>query len=485
MGFDLEDRVPPHDLQAEAAILSTMLLDPQRCAEVIPQIDPADFYSDANQKVFEGMAAVWESGRPLDILTLRSHLEDKGWLERVGGARYLAEILDCVPAVSNVSTYCEIVRNKAKLRSLAQTCRLYTARAYEQGVEAQSLCEEAEDAVANVSRARGDKEIETIKSAVAQAMDTVHAASKSGVSRTGAPTGIRRLDEITGGWQSTDLIIVAARPGMGKTAFALQEALTVSRFDGTIFGDHGQKVAALVFSLEMPKSQLAMRLLCQEARCDLHLIRQGKVQKAPRDEWRYLTAAAGAISKARLYVDDESSPTPSMIRAKTMRAKSMLERQGMRLGLVVIDYLQITSTPADPTIKSRTEAVGRIARDFKKIARDAEVPVMACAQLNRGPEEGKGRRPRLSDLRDSGEIEQEADVVAFLYRPGYYERLGDDGEPKADPKAREPQDCEIIVAKQRNGPLATVEVGFTPAYTRFDVVAGEYDNVEQMPIRPN
>jgi len=449
--------VPPNDLTAEAAVLSTVLLDPERYgAEVIASLHPEHFYSDANAKIFHAMIDLHGRGVPIDILTVRSWLADREMLQRVGGAVYLAEVLDAVPVVSNVKAYCDRVKDKWRLRELIRASQVIAAEAYAHPGEAQSFLDDAEAKIAGVARGQVDKELVPLSVAIKESSDRMEVAARSDGMRLGAPTGFKRLDQVTGGWMATDLILVAARPGMGKTSFAMQAAKTVAEYKGAVFGEPATPNGniAVVFSLEMPRDQLAMRLVCQGARIDLNRARLGMVTNEELGRMQYVR---NELYKLPMYLDDTVGLGPLDLRAKLQRSVAMASRLGYHIALAVVDYLQIMN-PQDPAARSRQEQVGSIARALKRTARAVNVPIMALCQLNRGPEEGRGgRRPMLSDLRESGELEQEADVVAFLYREDYYDK---DAETKGT--------CDVIVAKQRNGPTDTIRLAFEKQYTRFD-----------------
>jgi len=473
-----DDRVPPCDVQAEGAVISAVLLHPESASEAFSVVQPEHFYSDANRQICAALLELFQQGKTIDILTVRSWLTERDKLQRIGGAKYLAEILDCVPAITNVGVYASIVRDKWRKRQIIATCQMFAAQGYGHVGTSQELCDEVEAAVSSIARDEVDIGVHPLSVAVDAAYKRIQVASQSGGGRTGVPTGIPRLDDLTGGWQATDLIVLAARPGVGKTALAMHQALVVGSFHGSVFGEPEAPagVASLVFSLEMPEAQLAMRLICMESGCDLSEVRKGMV---PKTWWPRLTAAAGSLHKVRMFIDDQTGLPVFAMRSKVMRTKAELQKKGMRLGLVVVDYLQKMTT-RDPSLHSRAEVVGAIARGLKDIARDAEVPVMALSQLNRSSEQGS-RRPQLSDLRESGDIEQEADVVAFLYDPNgptKPDKNKGDEENRAQAKAdaRKPRKIELLIEKQRNGPVGSVKLGFIAGCTKFAELTDEYDD---------
>jgi replicative DNA helicase len=480
-------RVPPCDLDAEAAVLSAIMLKPDVAAEAFSVAQPHHFFSDANRNIALALFDLYQSNSPIDILTVRAWLADRDKLNRSGGSSYLALILDSVPSVSNVETYAEIVRDKARTRTLIATCSQFAAIGYTHAGSAQEICDQAEAAVGSIARDDASGDVQPLTVSVGKAFQRIQAASKGSAGRTGAPTGFAKLDRLTGGWQATDLIIVAARPGMGKTAFGIGQALATARYGGMVFGEE-QTVggcASLVFSLEMPDEQLAMRLICMEARADLQAVRQGMVGT---ETWRRLTSTAADLHKVRMHIDMTGGIQVYELRSKVMRAKAKLAKLGQRLSLVVVDYVQKITTN-DPRARSRTEYVGSVVRSLKDVARDAEVPIMALAQLNRAIEQGSNRRPMLSDLREAGDLEQEADVVAFLYDPNRKDESQadrDEDDPvKIAEKARKPRDVEFIIEKQRNGPVGTVKMRWTPACTRFDDPAPSYQSLAPQEAAPH
>jgi len=465
----LEGRVPPNDLDAEAAVLATILLKPETLDRIGALLSPDHFYSEANRKIFEAFIDLSMKGRPIDVLTVKSLLSDRNLIQRIGGPAYLAEIMELVPAVTNIDTYARAVREKWRMRQLIGTCQQVAAEGYGNVEEVQLFIDQAEQSIYDLARTPEATTVQSIKEVITRAFEQVNEAYKRGNRITGVPTGFSMMDKITGGFNPGDLIIVAARPGMGKTSLVLNMAVNVALpkiieaqggesdgLGGEVRRESGGGVA--VFSLEMPREQLAARMLCSEARVDVSKLRQGALQG---EDWRKLTMAAAELSKLPIWIDDDSDLSPLALRAKVRRIQTLCEQQGTKLGLVVIDYLQLMSGNAKVT--SREQQISEISRNLKKLAKDLHVAVIALSQLNRAVETrgGKDKRPQISDLRESGAIEQDADMIIFIFREDYYE--------KEDPSVAGL--AELIVAKQRNGPTGKIKVRFTQSCTRFDNLA--------------
>lgn len=456
---DLGDRVPPNDLMAEAAVLSAVLLSRDALDRVLPILSPEHFYSDANGKIYEAFVDLSSLGRTIDILTVRSWLDDHGVLQRAGGAPYLVEILDAVPAIANVDEYARRIKEKWRLRELINTCRRVSAEGYGPLVDVQQFIDSAEQSVYDIARTPETTTVQPLKEVIQTTFSRLNESLKRGNRITGTSTGFTQLDKLTGGLNDGDLVIVAARPGMGKTSLVLNMAVNVAlpkRVQMQERGPSNEQIeggaGVAIFSLEMPREQLASRLLCSEARVDVSKLRQGYLQP---EDWSQLTRAAGELAKLPIWIDDTSDLSILDLRAKVRRIQSM---QGAPLGLVMIDYLQLMS--GNPKITSREQQISEISRNLKKLAKDLSVPVVALSQLNRAVETRgtKDKRPQLSDLRESGAIEQDADMIIFIYRDEYY-------NPDQEGVAGQ---AELIVAKQRNGPTGRIKVRFTKSCTRFD-----------------
>jgi len=468
----LGGRVPPHDLEAEKAVLSACLLSPDAFDLVQEVISPEHCYSDAHRHILDAVFDLKNSGQAVDLVAVRGWLQTRGRLEQVGGSAYLVQITQATPAIVNVVQHATTVREKWRLRQLIQACHRVAAEGYGDCGEVQAFIDDAEQQVFDIARVASASEIVPIKAAIKDAFEIIAAAAKrGGRGITGVPTGFDDLDRLTSGLHGGELFIVAGRPGMGKTSFVLNMAANIARprrvdlSDGA--DDYGEAsveesgYGVAFFSLEMPKEQLASRLLAAEARVDVSRIRSGTLRG---DDWNKLTEAAARLGRMPLWLDDTPALTLLEVRAKIRRLQAELERGGRegapanRLGLVAVDYLQLMQGRRDAG--SREQEISELSRGLKQLAKEMDVPVLALSQLNRSVETRttKDKRPQLSDLRESGAIEQDADTILFIYRDEYYFK-GESVEPKV---------AEIIIAKQRNGPTATVKTTFTAEYTRFD-----------------
>ncbi len=432
-------RVPPQDLEAERAVLSALLLDNQALPAVYIEVKPEDFYHPAHQVLYREMIDLSERGEPVDLHTLSDALVQAGRLDEVGGAAYLAEISDYEATAANVLHHARIVRDKAVKRHLIQVSSEVAELAYEQAAPAQELLDVAQARVFELGQARARDPFRSLGDEMQSVFTYVEDLMRRGGGLTGLPTGFRDLDELTGGLQRGDLIILAARPSMGKTALALNLARNVTV-------DHGGR--ALFFSLEMTTRSLVLRLLSAEARVDQSLFRRGHIS---RSDYARLVDAAQRLDRARLLIDDTGDATVLEMKAKARRAQS-----DGGLDLVVVDYLQLAR--GEGRAERREQEISEISRGLKSLAKELDIPVIALSQLNRGPETrpANSKRPMLADLRESGAIEQDADVIAFIYRDEVYNR---DTEDKGI--------AELIVAKQRNGPTETVKLHFEARYNRF------------------
>ncbi len=446
------DREPPYSRQAEVSVLAGILLDQDAMIRIEDVLDDSMFFSEDHRILFRGMRYLHEKRRGIDVVTLGDHLRDTGDLERAGGEEYLAQLLDAVPTAANIQYHARIVRDKALLRRLVEVSTRTIQDVYSPGERSvEELVDEAESRVFQVAESHDRGGFVWIKDLLWEAFENIEKLQKSKGGLTGVPSGFGTLDRMTTGLQEGDLIIVAARPAMGKTSWVLNVAQNAAI-------DH--KVPVALFSLEMSKQQLVQRLLCAEARVDAQKLRTGRL--SPSDYQRIGTAGA-KLNTAPIWIDDSPGGTVLEMRAKARRLKA----EG-GLGLLVIDYLQLMAGSGRQ--ESRQQEVSQISRGLKGLARELEVPVIALSQLSRGPEQRTDHRPQLSDLRDSGSIEQDADLVMFLYRPEYYSSTGlDEDGNSLEGKA------ELIVGKQRNGPTGTVNLFFHKNYTRFDDVAREPD----------
>jgi replicative DNA helicase len=450
----LRDRRPPYSEDAEQAVISAMLMDTDALIRATEFVDDSMFYREAHRRMFRAMLAVNQRGDVVDPLTLTSELETRGELEAVGGKDYITVLLDAVPTAANVEYHAKIVRERALVRRLVEAATEIVTEAYEGKGDAGTLLAHAEQRIFQISQQRGREGFRRMKELLWPAMERIEELATAGGSPvTGVPSGFVDLDKLTLGFQPSELIIVAARPSMGKTAFTLNVAQYVAI---------EAKVPVAIFSLEMGKESLVQRMLASEGYIDAQRIRNGKLSS---DDFAKLTRAAGLLGSAPIWIDDTAGITTLEIRSRARRLKSEND-----IGLVIIDYLQLIQGPADS--ENRTQEISYISRSLKILARELAVPVVALSQLSRAPEQrtGENRRPQLSDLRESGAIEQDADVVMFLFRPEYYEGTQTEtGEPKRLQDGTPLEGlAELIVGKQRNGPTDTVRLYFHKQYTRFD-----------------
>jgi replicative DNA helicase len=464
-------RVPPHDLDAEAAVLSAILLSPESFDEVAEVLKPEHFYSDANRRVFDAIFELQRSQRAVDVVSVASYLRDKNRLQQVGGSAYLAQLTDATPYVANIEAHARLIREKWRLRQVIAVCQTVAAEGYGDCGETQPFIDRAEQRLFEIARIPEASTVVALRDAVREAFHILTEATKRGGGITGIATGYARLDHMCAGLHSGDLYVVAGRPGMGKTSFVLNLALNVAHsvagprepsddlYVEPAADEPGYAVA--FFSLEMPKEQLAARLLASEARVSMGDIRKGTIR---RDDWSRLTEAAARLSAMPIWLDDTPGLGLMDLRAKVRRLQAEISRNAkdgrasaQKLGLVAIDYLQLMQGRRE--LGSREQEISELSRGLKHLAKELQVPVIALSQLNRSVETRniKDKRPQLSDLRESGAIEQDADAIFFIYRDDYYNMSSD-----------EPGVAEIIVAKQRNGPTGVVKMRFTKEFTRFD-----------------
>ncbi|HZG59115.1 MAG TPA: replicative DNA helicase [Anoxybacillus sp.] len=432
------DRIPPQNIEAEQAVLGAIFLDSAALTLASEVLVPEDFYRASHQKIFHAMLKVADRGEPVDLVTVTAELADAKVLEEVGGVSYLSELANSVPTAANVEYYARIVEEKSILRRLIRTATSIAQEGYTREDEVDDLLNEAEKKIMEVSQRKNTGAFQNIKDILVQTYDNIEMLHNRKGEITGIPTGFIELDRMTAGFQRSDLIIVAARPSVGKTAFALNIAQNVAT-------KTNENVA--IFSLEMSAQQLVMRMLCAEGNINAQNLRTGKL--TPED-WGKLTMAMGSLSNAGIYIDDTPGIRVSEIRAKCRRLK-----QESGLGMVLIDYLQLIQG-SGRNRENRQQEVSEISRSLKALARELEVPVIALSQLSRSVEQRQDKRPMMSDIRESGSIEQDADIVAFLYRDDYYDK---DSENK--------NIIEIIIAKQRNGPVGTVQLAFIKEYNKF------------------
>jgi replicative DNA helicase len=433
-----QERTLPHNAEAERTVLGAILVDNQAFNSAAEILGREDFYRDAHRRVFEAMAALAERSQPIDLVTLKDELVRRGALEAAGGATYLASLLDGVPRITSVEHWSRLIKEKAVLRNLIHAGNRIVTTAYEAGDEAAVLLDQAEKTIFDIAEKRIRAGFVGMDEIVKESFRTIDQLSQSKELVTGLPTGFVDLDEMTSGLQKGDLVIVAARPAMGKTSFCLNIAQHVSLRVGETVG---------IFSLEMSKEQLALRLLCADARIDAQRMRTGKLNEK---DWARLAKAYTDLSQSKIFIDDSATVTPLEMRAKCRRLKA---EHG--LGLVIVDYLQLVT--GGGRVENRQQEISQISRSLKGMAKELSCPVVALSQLSRAPEARTDKRPQLSDLRESGAIEQDADIVMFIFREEEYK-----------PTDENRGIAEIIIGKQRNGPTGSRKLAFIREFTRFE-----------------
>ena len=436
-------KVPPQNLEAEQSILGGILLDNQALNAVLEVLTQADFYSDAHRKIFASILELSNRNEPADLITLSNIMKDQKKLDQVGGVSYLASLADNVGSAANIAYYAKIVKEKSILRNMIGAATEILNNSYEVGGDVEQILDQAEHAIFEISENKIRPSFSPIREILKDSFQTIETLYRNKELITGVATGFDKLDDITSGLQKSDLIIVAGRPSMGKTAFALNIAQYAAQETG---------VPVAIFSLEMAKEQLVMRMLAAEARVDSQRLRKGFLGET---DWPKLTDAAGRLSDAPIYIDDTPAITVIEMKAKSRRLKA---ENG--LGLIVLDYLQLMRGSAYRD--SREQEISEISRSLKALAKELSVPVIALSQLNRKVEDRTNRRPMMADLRESGAIEQDADVIAFIYRDDVYNKSEDNPEKGI---------AEIIIGKQRNGPTGIVKLAFQEKYTRFENLA--------------
>ena len=436
----LAQRLPPQSLEAEISVLGGILLENEALNQVLEVINQSDFYREAHQKIFAAMLNLYERNEPADLITLSEELRRLNQLEEVGGIEYLNNLVNTIPTAANILYYAKIVKEKSILRKLIQRSTEIVQEGYSCAGDVDELLDRAEQSIFEITEDRVRPSFYPLKDIIKSSFRTIEKLFENKKLITGVPTGFQKLDEMTSGLQPADLIIIAGRPSMGKTAFALNIAQHAAVHSG---------IPAAIFSLEMAKEQLALRMLCSEAKIDAHKIRGGFLSET---DWPKLTRAAGTLSEAPIYIDDSPALTPLEMRAKCRRLKAE-----KNLGLVIVDYLQLMRGRTD--LERREQEISDISRSLKALAKEIHVPVIALSQLNRRVEDRSDRRPQLADLRESGAIEQDADVIIFLYRDEVYNKSEDNPHRGK---------AEIIIGKQRNGPTGVFELAFLDKYTCFE-----------------
>ena len=439
-------KIPPQNLEAEESVLGGVLLDNYACNMVLPILRAEHFYRDTHRKIYQTMVDLNERGSPVDIITLTEALRQRGYLQDVGGATFIAELANRVPTAANAEHYAKIIRDKAILRGLISTATEIATEAYGNQTDVEKFVDIAESKIFAIAEQKVTAEFFPISDLLPSAITEVEKLFERREMITGVPTGFHDLDKMTAGMHSGDLIIVAGRPGMGKTALALNMGVVAAQQTG---------LGVAIFSLEMSKEQLVLRMLCSEALVNYQDVRSGRLHEK---DFAKLASAAGGLHQAIIYIDDSAGLSVLELRAKARRLKREIHARGGRLGLIIVDYMQLMR--GSGRTDSREQEISEISRSLKALAKQLELPVMALSQLNRRVEE-KGatdRRPVMAHLRESGAIEQDADLILFVYREAAYNKeLSDAAENEA----------EIIIGKQRNGPTGTVHVTFRKEYMRF------------------
>lgn len=431
------DRVPPQSVEAEQSVLGCMLLQKEAVARALDVLRPEDFYRDTHRLIFEVMRSLFEAGQPIDLITVTEALRARGLLEQIGGLTYLAELANVVPTAANLEHYARIVQERALLRNIILVGTTMAQKAYEPGREAEEILDEAERMVFQLSERTHGSSYEPLREVLIHTVSKIDQLYDSSAGITGVPTGFSALDALTAGFQNSDLVVLAARPSMGKTQLALNFARNAA----------AAGVTTVYFALEMSKEQLALRLICAEGQIDSQKLRRGQLNE---EDWRRFSYAVGQLSQLPLFIDDTPALTPLELRARARRLKAE-----HNLGFLVVDYLQLMEV-GRARIENRQQEIAIISRTLKALARELSIPVLALSQLSRAVDSRQDRRPMLSDLRESGAIEQDADIVAFIFREQYYQKT--EGVPDI---------AEVIIAKQRNGPTGTVRLLYAQQYGRF------------------
>jgi replicative DNA helicase len=444
---DILKRVPPQNIEAEQSVLGAILLDNEAINQALEILSADDFYRESHREIFRAMVTLTDRNQPVDAITLTDSLRTAGVLEAIGGVGYIAELASCVPTAANVTHYARIVRERAVLRSLASVSTEIAAGAYDAPANVDEYLDEAEHKIFEISERRIQQSFHGMPELTRESLKLIERLYEKKELVTGVPTGFLDLDRLTAGLQPSDLVIIAARPSMGKTALALNIAAHAAT-------ECEPRVGVALFSLEMAKEQLVLRMLCSEGHVDSSKARAGYLGER---DFPKLAQAAARLSEAPIFIDDSSDTSPIVLKAKCRR---LMRERNANLGLIIIDYMQLMRS-ARPG-ESREKEIAEISRSLKSLAKELKVPVIALSQLNRQVETRPDRRPLLADLRESGAIEQDADVIAFIYRDEMYHR-----------DSKEPGVAEIIIAKQRNGPTGTAKLTYLSQYTRFENYADE------------
>jgi len=435
------DKVPPQNLEAEMAVLGSMLIDEDAISVAAEIIGSDSFYKDSHRKVFETMLSLYSANKAVDLITLTDELKRSGILEEIGGVSFLTSLVNSVPTAANISHYVSIVKEKSILRTLINNSTKIVSLCYGTEGNVDVLVDQAEKLVFEVSDRKSQGSYLHLKEIIKDSIETIDRLYQRKAHVTGIPTGFIDFDNVTSGLQASDLIVIAGRPSMGKSALALG----IAEYAGV-----AEKIPLAIFSLEMSKEQLVQRMLCSHAKVDAHKVRTGYLATS---DWPRLTAAAGKLSEAPIFIDDAPSISVMELRAKARRLKAHQDIQ-----LVILDYLQLMR--GSTSVENRQQEISEISRCLKALARELRVPIVAISQLSRAVEARTDHRPQLSDLRESGAIEQDADVVVLILREEYY-----------NPKPENQGIAEVIIAKQRNGPVGSMKLAFIKEYTRFENIS--------------
>jgi replicative DNA helicase len=445
-------KLPPQNIEAEQSVLGGILIENEAINKVLEILTPDDFYRDAHRRIFEALIILSERDEPADVITLTNELRNKNQLDVVGGSSYIALLIDSVPTAANIEYYANIVKEKSVLRKLINASTEIITRSYGDMDDIEALLDKAEQEIFQISRDRVKPSFHPIREVVKSSFKTLEKLYEKKELVTGVPSGFKELDRMTAGFQPSDLVIVAGRPSMGKTALCLNIAQ---------YAAIEKRIPVAIFSLEMSKEQLGIRMLCSEAHVEGTHLRTGYLSES---DWPKLTLAAGNLSDAPIYIDDTAALTALELRAKARRLRAEYD-----LGIVMIDYLQLMKGRAK--VESRQQEISEISRSLKALAKELNIPIIAVSQLSRKTEERRDFRPQLSDLRESGAIEQDADLILFLYRDELYNRSEDNpNRGKA----------EVIIGKQRNGPIGKIELAFLDKFTTFkELYKGEPESIYQ------
>ena len=450
MGSNALQNVPPQNLEAEQSLLGSVLLENEALFKVLEIIKKDDFYRESNRQIYQAMIDLYEKNEPTDLITVTEVLKRKNKLDEVGGASYLADLLENIPTAANIEYYAKIIRQKSILRNLIHSATEIVSKATTAEENVEDILDFSEKTIFQISEEQTKQSFYPLKTILKSTFKDIERLYEKKQLITGVPSGFTELDSKTSGFQPADLIIIAGRPSMGKTAFALNVAQHASQ---------ESHIPIAIFSLEMSKEQLALRMLCSEARVDNHKLRTGFIAES---DWGKLSMAAGKLADSMMYIDDTPGITVFEMRAKSRRLKA---EHG--LGMIIVDYLQLMAGSKNRS-DSREQEISEISRSLKGLAKELHVPVIALSQLNRKVEDRIDKRPHMADLRESGAIEQDADVILFIYRDEVYHPDSEESKGKA----------EVIIGKQRNGPTGEIQLSFINEYTRFE----NYSHRDMMPI---